>query len=504
MLYEGNLRLSNKKKANIQVDDFAGGVNTLFSATRLKKNEAYEATNLILIEDGVWDKRWGTQIYPVSGTTFTNRPDGFSEYRKTDGTRELIVVADGVVIRVGEDGTKTTISGATFTQGTPCEFLQINNYLYICNGVDDLARYDGSTLATYTALAAPAWAGTPLARGGGLSAGSFTYYYRVTAVNSVGETTPNAEQSITANIARADWDAANESITLDWDAVSGALKYIVYFSDTSGFEVKLAEVEGGSTGYIDLGGGGVDIPNPYVEPPTDNTTDGPKFSTIALSGNRIWGAKNPDAPWRVYFSGTGVNLGNFSPAYGGGWIDLEKGGRATTEKPVDYQGKAHILCKTDDGKGTIWQISLDSISIDTETFTVPIPTKIITSIGTPAPRSVIYVENDVMFFNPKGVHVLGNEPGVLNVLRTNELTAKIRPYVRGLNAASLDKICAYYFNSKVLFAVPSGEGYPDRIIMFDRERVSWIKTGRLEYHSLENTQTQAGQPTYSALRKIDW
>lgn len=461
-------RLANRRLQAVRIDKFDGGSNTLFSETRLEKNEAKEAQNLILIEDGIWDKRWGTSQY--GGVSWTGTLDGFTEYKKTDGTREMIVVADGKIWRVDPAAqTKTQITGATPTAGYRCFFVQIGSKLYIANGQDALVRYDGSTLSTYTGLTTPV--GQALARGAGLAAGSITYYYRVTAVNDVGETVASTEASITVNKLRDAWvTASNEYLDFSWTAVAGALQYVIYFSDTSGYEVKLSTVNTNS--YRDYG---TDTPNPYIEPPNDNSTTGPKFTSMFISGNRIWGTGDPNNPYRAYFTGTGVFLGNFSPAYGGGWIDLEKGGRATTVTGCDFQGKAHIFMKTDDGKGQVWQITLESQTIGTTSFIVPIPLKIINSVGTNAARSVVYVENDVLFLNPKAVQVLGNEPGVLNVLRTNELSAKIRPYIRDLDAASLSKACAYYYDAKVFFSVPTSSGEPNKIVIFDRERTAWIK-----------------------------
>lgn len=470
MLIKGNLQLANKPKVEVQVDKFSGGENVLLSQTRINKNQAVSALNLVLIEDGVYDKRWGTKQY--GGVTFTNRPDGAAEYRASDGTRKLIVVADGYAYVIDpEAGTKTAISGATFTSGYPCSFAQIQNRLYIANGQDPLAYYDNTNLNTFSGIDTPTWGGTPLARGAGLSSGSIALYYRVTAVNAVGETIPSTEQTISVDIARENWNAADEYITLDWAAVSGATKYIIYYSDTSGYEVKIDETT--DTTYQDTG---ATTPNPYIEPPTDDGTVGPMFSVIGVSDNRIWGCKDPANPWRVYFSGTGVNLGNFSSGYGGGWVDLEKGGRAVTTIPLDFQGTVHVFCKTDDGKGSIWEIPLEQTTVGDATITVPLPNKIITSIGASDPRTVLYVENDVLFWNDaKGIHVLGNEPGILNELRTNELSSNLRPFLRALPKTG-DK-CAYYYNSKVLFSSRSSSSSmgPDIITIYDRERNCWIK-----------------------------
>jgi len=461
-------QLSNKKLNTVQIDSFEGGSNVLFSETRLNKNEAKEANNLLLIEDGIWDKRWGTAQY--GGVEWTDDIDGFSEYRKTDGTRELIVVADGKVWRVSpSSSTKTEITGATFTVGLMVYFLQINNVLYISNGTDSLARYDGSTLAVYSQINAPsAVSGT---RGAGLSSGSVTMYYRVSAVNAVGETTGSTEISVSVNKERDAWvPASNEHIDLDWADIAGALKYVIYQSDTSGFETKIAEVNASS--YRD---DGTAVNNPYIEPRADNTTGGPKFGPMWISGNRIWGTQDPNNPWRVYGSGSGVNLGNFSPAYGGFWIDLEKGGRAITSTGFDFQGRSHVACETPEGRGQVWQVTLETQTIGDTSFIVPIPTKIIASTGTSSPRGVVYVENDVFMPNPKGENIFGNEPGVLNVLRTSELSSKIRPYWRAMNLANIRKLASYYYDAKVFISLPYSDTKNDRIVVFDRERGAWIK-----------------------------
>ena len=240
-------RLRTKKRTIIEIESASAGVSTLISPTRLNKNQAAELTNMWLVEDGVPAKRPGTAAW--GNQTFSNRPDGFKEFTKSNGTREMIIVADGVVQRV-TTSSKTTISGATFTQGTRVFMIQYAGFLYIVNGVDPMARYDGTNLTKYTALSAPGWAGTPLARNAGLSSGSVeTLYYQITAVNDVGETVASTEESIANDKARVDWDAANESIVLDWDSVSGATRYNIYVTDTTGFEEYLATVT--DTGFTD-------------------------------------------------------------------------------------------------------------------------------------------------------------------------------------------------------------------------------------------------------------
>lgn len=458
--------LQNRKQFDIEIDNVSGGTNTLISETRLDKDEAKELTNMILVEDGVAAKRWGTDSF---GTTYTNRPDGAAEYIKTDGTREIIVVADGKVYKTDSDGGgKTEISGATFTQGTRAHLLQFNEFMYIANGTDALARYNGTSLSTFSGLSTPTWDGTPITRTG-LAAGNWTYYYTITAFNDVGETVESTEESITVNKDREDWDASN-NVSLAWGDVASATGYNIYMSDVSGNQVFLA-----TTSISEYTDDNTAVPNDFILPPEDDTTTAPLFSYMWISGNRIWGTKDNTRKYRVYFSGTGVNRGNFSPGVGGGYVDLEKGARGTTIAGADFQGVSHVFTETPEGRGTIWQVKIENVTVANDTFEAPVPTKIISSTGSNASRSVVKVENDVLFANKRGVYVLGNEPGIQGVLRTNELSAKIRPYWRALDGGSYDKIAAHYFDAKVFFAVSNASGEPDRIVVFDRERGAWIK-----------------------------
>ncbi len=463
-------KLKNRKPLQIKLDSFNGGVNTLLSETRIKTNEAKEATNLMLIEDGVWTKRWGTEDY---GTALSGTIDGAHEYVATDGTRELIVIDAGTPKKSTDDGvTWTTITGGTFTAGNQCYFHQIGvlsggsieNRLYIVNGVDNLAYYDGTQIQTYSSLSAPAWAATPLAKTG-LTGTNYTYYYQVTAVNDVGETLTSSEQSIQVGDIRDNWDGSNY-VTLDWNAVTGATKYLIYVSDLSGHELYLDETT--DTQYDDKGQAS---PNSYIEPPLDNTTAGPILKTITSSGGRLWGV---DTENKIWFSGsTASEKGTFGIHTGGGWVGIERGSRATATTVVDFQGKPHVFMKYPEGKGQIWEINETTVTVGSVDVTVMIPNKILDATGTEAVGSVVHVENDVFYWD-NGVRVLGNEPGVLNVLRTNELSSRVRPYVTALTADSEDKVTAFYWDSKVLFSVPRNSSTPDRIIVYDRERLAWF------------------------------
>uniref|UniRef100_A0A6M3IJD0 Uncharacterized protein n=1 Tax=viral metagenome TaxID=1070528 RepID=A0A6M3IJD0_9ZZZZ len=466
---------SEKKKPKevlITIDKFHKGSNKLVEDARMSPEYAVESVNQMQVQDGLWKTKWGSQYY---GATHSDTIDGAAEFVKSDASTELITITDGVVYKSTDGGDLTQVTGATFTADLQCYFMQIAGYLYIANGTDPLTRYDGSTLSRYTELAAPAnLAGSLVASG--LSSGSYKYYAEVTALNSVGETVGSTEASITCNKERDVWVAATDKgIYWGWDAVATATRYQLYISTESGDQELLANITAGTTSFID--DGSLDI-NPYIIPPLSNTTAAPKFKSMCISNNRIWATNDEDSLYTVYFSGTGQFIGNFSDFYGGGWINLEKGGRELPIAVKHYQsgsgaGRATVLCRTPDGKGAVWQLEISTATVGDTSFSIPSATKVVGSFGTESLNGVVATNNDIAFPNRKGWFTLGPEKNYYGILRTNERSSIIRNYWRSLVTSSIDDIAAYYYDAKIFIAVPTGTSGNDRIIIYDTERTNW-------------------------------
>jgi len=452
-----------------EIKNFIGGSNSLLDAARLKPNEAVTARNLIQVQDGLWKPRWGTAYY---GAEHDENIDGAAEYVKSDGTTEIITIADGKGWKSTDGGSLTELSGATFTAGTQCYFMQIAGFLYIANGTNALARYNGTSLSTYSEISAPANLGASLVASG-LASGSFTYYAQVTALNDVGETVGSTEASITVNKRRDSWVAGTDKIDWYWDTVATANRYQLYLSEESGDELLLTS----TTGLNFQDDGTLDI-NSYVEPPISNTTTAPKFKSMCVSGNRIWATNDPNNKYTVYFSGTGQYISNFSDFYGGGWINLEKGGRELPSVVVHYQsgtgaGKATCLARTPEGRGAVWQLDITSATVGDTAFSIPSATKVVGSFGTDSILGAVATNNDILFPNKRGMYSLGPEKNYYGILRTNELTSKIRPYWRSLIGSKLPLICSYFYDSKVFISVPTVVAGNNRIIVYDLERRNW-------------------------------
>jgi hypothetical protein len=446
---------------------------TLIDESRLPTTAFKEATNLQQFQDGRYGTRWGTASY---GTAFASTVDGAKEYRKADTTTELITASNGSFYKSTNGGTPTLLTGGSYTAGTQCRFLQILSRLYIVNGVDVLQYYDGTNIVPYTASTSPGTPGTFVLTGV-TAATSNTVYYKIVAVNDVGSTLPSAAGSTVVSKTRDNWINGTDSVKFTWTAGTGSTikRYEIYYSTDDIVYSYLDYVSVGTLTYKDTG---VAVPNPYIIPPTDNTTTGPKFAQMELSGNRIWGTKDPNNLYRVYGSGVGTTQGFFSAAYDGFYIDLEKGGREYPVAVKHYRdgkgaGQATVLTSNPEGTGSIWQIDLISQTVGTDSFIIPAATKIVGSVGASGPDGVVSVLDTIMFPNKKGFYNLGSKPALLNVLSTDELSANIRPTWRGLNGSAMGGVVSYLYDAKVFISVPAGASVNNQTMIFDTERRNW-------------------------------
>lgn len=456
----------------LKIDKFRGGSNTLVNPARLKTDFAFEINNLWQVQDGIWKTRPGLAYYgePISGATDI---DGAIEIEKSDGTRQIIAIANnGYAYRSTDGGAWTQLSGGTFTPGNKPYFVQIGNKLFIANGVDNFTYYDGTSLYTYSPLSNPTAPTTSLT---GLTTGGFTNYYRIVAVNSIGNTLPSNSTNQTTNKPRDQWNSSNY-VSLSWSAVTGADGYQIFWGEFDGEENLIGESV--ATSFIDYGE--TTYPhNPYIETPDDNTTSAPKFKSMEISGNRMWATYDDNNKWRVYFTGTGQYFvsPSFSPFYGGGWIDLEVGGKNHPINVSHYRtGKGDpiitVFCTSADGNGTIFQIDLVTVKIGTMEAIVPSAYKIVGAVGADSCYGVVKALDNIFFPNKKGIFALRNKQQMFNVLSNDDMTAPIRSSYEGLNENYIKNTIAYYKAPRIYFSASTGN-VNDTTFIFDLERNNW-------------------------------
>lgn len=471
-IQEVSLPTSTPPLAVLSQENFARGVITLIDESKLPKNSLKEANNIMLAEDGMPKPRWGINWYGVAPSA--SALDGAAFYSTSAEASHLVAVAGGTIYRSVDDGaTWDTCTGATLTSGHKVYFEQAATYLYLVNGQDNIVRYDGSTtLQSYTALTTP---DAPTLAKTGLGATTYSYNYKYAAVNEVGFTIASnpAASPIQVSMTRDRWDISNY-VTVTGTAVTNADRYDWYVSDLGGEYVYLASTT--SPTYVD---NGQDIENTNIIAPSANTTAGPKVGDITYVGSRLWATRDKDNPYRVWWTGSGAYIGYFSTSYDGGYIDLQKGSQFRPVKVQDYRdGKgtplATVWCKSHDGRGCIWQIALESLTVADATFTVPAAYKLPGSRGTNAPSSVVNVLNDFFYYNSQAIYNLGSRAQFLNLLSTDEASSNIRPSVKEITATASDKIAGIYFDAKLFMSVPYGTSTNSHTIVYDTERKAWL------------------------------
>lgn len=457
-------------------EKFDRGVITLIDESKLPKNALKEAINIILGEDGAPMVRPGIDWYGTAPSA--SAIDGADFYVTETDQIHLLIVANGVVYVSTNNGlTWATCTNGSFTPGKKVKMLQANQFLFMYNGYDNIIRYNGTTtLSTYTALAAPTPGSITKA---GLAGTAYTYRYRVAAVNDIGYTNANTAVTIQTDRTRDGFDVTNYT-TLTWSSVPGALRYDIYVGQVAGEEVYIDSVQGqATTTYVDKG---IAVEQIASLVPETNTTQGPRVGDMALVGVRIMATKDRDFPYRVWISGAGRYVGYFSSAYDATYIDLQKGGQFKPVKVIDYRdGKgtplATVWCDSADGRGCIWQGTVESSTVGDVTFPVPNFYKLPGSRGTNAPDSIVNVLNDYMYFNQQAFFNLGSRAQFLNLLSTDEASANIRPSVKEINQTASKGIAGYFADAKVFMSVPYGSMVNNATIIFDTERKAWLPRG---------------------------
>jgi hypothetical protein len=257
------------------------------------------------------------------------------------------------------------------------------------------------------------------------------------------------------------------------------VRYNIYYSDQADNEVfidSIGDSGNAQTSYTDEG---KSAPNTVLAAPIDDTTGGPVLGQISYSDNRVFGTKDPNNPYRVYWGGVGNNTTAFSSFFGGGWVDIGRGGGEIPSKVQSYQnGKGEAINTVfmiDAGStGSQTQITLSTMTVGTTTFIVPMIARVIGSLGTPAPDSIIEAKNNLWYMNTQGVYTTGMKPELLNSLSTDEVALAIRDEIRRINNQYANKISGAEYEGKLFFALPYGNSENSTVAVLDLALKSWM------------------------------
>lgn len=128
---------------------------------------------------------------------------------------------------------------------------------------------------------------------------------------------------------------------------------------------------------------------------------------------------------------------------------------------------------------SIYQMILDSSGN-------PVVDLITDANGCVSYRSIALVENDVFYLsNDSSVRTLGYQANFLSILRTNDVSAKIRDRVGNINSAQFERCAAVYFDKKYVLAFPEGSGTTNnRMVVYHTLYGAWATWTNLSANAL--------------------
>lgn len=446
--------------------NFKKGLNLLLRETELRNDEYSVGDNVMLEGAGVVRGRWGTKSYFQANSTGVSRGFVLHNSRDADGdySRQILALTDEGYLAKKNDASFTQITGQSWPSGTQIQSAQLAGEAYI--GSEDVAftSYDGTNLEAYTTLSKPSGLTATNTSG---TTGTNVVSYVVSASSLIGGTTEKSDNVLLEDLP---FDLTTTNVELDWSAVSGATisGYEVYRGN-AGDESYLAGVGPDVTSYTDKGGLSSDI----VEAPSMNTTGGDKINHIIKYKDRLVIVPNSD-PTLLKVSGRYPYHTSFSWINGGGsdYIDPD-GGESITGLAVQPISDNIVVYK--DHSSYLVEIKLVSQGDD---LVLQLPYQpISTSVGCSSSKTIVPVENDIFYFGKDGMYVTGYEPNYLNIIRTNEVSAKVRPYFETLSDDDFTEACAAYFENRYILSFP----YKKEMLVYDRERGSFVGVWKLPF-----------------------
>lgn len=334
------------------------GLNNFVSDSLIQDTEASDIMNIQFSESGCPTKSYGIAAV---GTGLSNAPKGLGVLT-TSSVRQLLTI-DGTSLKYLNSTVWTSISGASFTSGREVNFVQARDVIYIWNGQEAGAQYDGTTLSRPTTTVSA----------------QFGIFYSGRQIVSGVSTLPN-RLYISNSTDASDFTNTNPT---------GTGEYSVY----------------------------------------DSTTH----------------------PGATAFAGTGA-----------AYLDVAKGDGDKITGFAKFQEQLIIFKER-----SIYSMTFDSSG-------TPVVSQITASMGAVSHKSIENIDNDVFFLSRNGYYVLGNEANYNTAIRTNELSARIKPVIETIGASNLSKAASIYSDFRFYSSVATGGvSTNNKTITYDKRYQAW-------------------------------
>ena len=440
------------KVAKAEWKTFRKGLNTLLRETEISRQELAQADNLMLIGSGVPTGRWGTSVYFTANVTGSVR--GFGTYKSNDETtNEIFALTDEGFLAKKDDTSYTMITGQSWPSGTEIQTEQLGGKTYIVSGDVSFTEYDGTDLSVFATISPPT--GMAVTNFSGVS-GLNQCSWKVVAIGDNGGHTTASDNYLLTNLPN---DLSQSSYHLFWTAPSCATySGFEIYRGSPGDETFLAATDAGVTFFHDYGEAAAES----VLVPSTNTTGGVESKFITKYKDRLL-CVDAAEPNKLLISGRYPYQTSFNWMDGGGYIyiDPDSGDNITgvevqpiADRIVVYKNYASYL------------VDLKVVQVGNYYILDPTYIPISTAVGCSNQKTIATVENDTFYFGRSGLYVTGYEPNFLNIIRTNEISARIRPYLDNLNDDDYTTACAMYVDHKYIISFPLRK----EMMVYDRER----------------------------------
>ena len=434
------------------------GLNLLLRENELDGSEMANATNLLLKGSGVPTKRWGSTNFFLSAPTGTI--NFLMQIKDSTDTQQIVTISDWGIFTKKSGASYAAVTGVSWPTGDRQEGTQLGGNVYIVSQNRELVRYNFTNLISFATLAVPT---AVLATNLSGATGTSQWSWRITALGKTGGETTASTPPV--SLVSMPQNLATTLVRVSWTAVSAASGDIVGYNiyrGAPGSEKWIGGVDTGATSWLDYGTASGD---PFRVLPTADTTGGPKAKYIIRFQDRLILAGISGHPTRVMISGRYPDQERFDWYAGGGYVEIEPdSGQHITGLGI-HQEKL-VAFK----ENSVWQVNLNQVQFGQYLILDPQYKLLTASQGCSSHRSIVPVENDLMFANRKGIYILRYEPQLLTVLNANEISAKIRPFFEGLTDDDLTTSGGAYIDKKYVLSFPLSK----KTIIFDRERLAFV------------------------------
>jgi len=197
------------------------------------------------------------------------------------------------------------------------------------------------------------------------------------------------------------------------------------------------------------------------------TTNGVVAKYMIYYKNCLYAAGNTTWESRVYRSGSGTYLGNFT-------YSTANTLAATFDVSINDGQKVTSFFKHQDYLYVTKNRTIHRLSVGSDALGLLSSELVDPARGAETHWASDAVENDIFIFNEQGVHAMGYEPNYLDQIRTKIVSKRVDPNILNVQKTQLDSVTAMYSGGRYYMAYTAGGGTSnDSMLVYDRLRSSW-------------------------------